>query len=84
MVAKADSSPGMMKFCWEARPWLTALREDRALPASVLGPVESCAFAALAAARAVVVMGVLGAEGRSRDESSMAAWGCRGLGLVRC
>jgi hypothetical protein len=53
IAAKACSSPGRMKFCWEARPWLRALRGERALPASVLGPVDRCALAALAAARAV-------------------------------
>ncbi len=34
---------------WPVSPWRRALSEERCLPASVLGPVECCAFALLIA-----------------------------------
>ena len=43
-----------MTTIWPVSPWRRALREDFCFPASVLGPVDFCAFSWLMAARAAV------------------------------
>src|SRR5690242_14740204 len=77
-----------MTSCLEVRPCLTAFREERALPASVRGPVERSALAALAAAWAGELIRMSfwkdGSGWPLTGESSRVCQGFRGFVSVRC
>jgi hypothetical protein len=67
-----------MTTIWPVSPWRRALREDRCLPASVLGPVECCELARLISVRDGVDMPWYSIGGLGEEAGGSGKWLKRG------